>query len=374
MDQPQPSPRSTVVNWMPHLFILGLLSMSLVTMCMVIRPLIPVLMMGAALSALTYPVTAGPINLLLERRLPKLQARTRRQISAFATMGVFALMLIIPLIILIWTVTGNISLSQDMVVGMLNKNLGQIDTFLDQMNSKLDRIQELIPALEIDPAWIKAYVGEVLEDVLNLQPALMGFLLKGSGSIVVQILICGLAMIFFYAEGGTISRAVLRTTPLNDGEVDDLTHTFQNVVLRLLCDTIGVSTIKGVALGTIVGLFLDVPIIFLVIIASFICLLPLVGDTLIWLPGATILYQDDRWFSAALLVIFCQLAIRLSNKASKRLGQKLHEHNAITSFFIFMSVIGGMLSLGMKGLVLGPMAVILVMVLGQYWRSYYKQA
>lgn len=359
--------------WLPHAFILVILLSSLWLMSWVMKPLMSVLLMSAALSALTYPLTAGPMKGWIRKILPSLKERTLNQASAFAGIGVILLVMIIPIGIAIWTLTGSMGFSQDMIVGLLNKNLGQIDRLLDRLNEQLSSIQELIPAFKIDPEWIKGLVKDFLGDMLNLQPALMAFFFKGTGSLVVQILLAVIAITFFYAEGNSLSRAVLHYTPLDQPEIDRLMDSFRNVILRLLVDTLGMAVCKGIVLGCLVGWFIGVPPIFLVLLASFICLLPLVGTTLIWLPSASLLYQKGEWIMAILLVILCQVGLFAINHWMKRLGKKLHEHSATTSFFIFLSVIGGLVSFGVKGIVLGPMAIILVMVLGSYWRDYYHR-
>jgi predicted PurR-regulated permease PerM len=342
-------------------------------MSWVMKPLMSVLLMSAALAALTYPLTAGPMKGWIKSTYPSLKERTLRQASAFSGIAIILFVLVLPLIIAIWTLTGSVSFSQDMVVGLLNKNLGQIDRLLDQLNEQLASIQELVPAFKIDPEWIKGMVKGFLGDMLNLQPALMAFFFKGTGSLVVQVLLAFIAVTFFFAEGDSLSRAALHYTPLNEKEVNKLMESFRNVILRLLVDTLGMAISKGVVLGCLVGWFIGVPPIFLILLASFICLLPLVGTTLIWLPSASILYQKGEWIMAIILVILCQAGLFGINFWMKRLGKKLHEHSATTSFFIFLSVIGGLVSFGVKGIILGPMAIILVMVIGAYWRDYYHR-
>jgi predicted PurR-regulated permease PerM len=373
MNQQNKDPREQMAIWLPHAFILVILLSSLWLMSWVMKPLMSVLLMSAALAALTYPLTAGPMKIWIAKAFPSLKKRTLNQASAFGGIGMILLVFLIPIAIAIWTLTGSVSFSQDMFLGLLNKNLGQIDRLLDRLNEQLASIQELVPAFKIDPDWIKGLVKGFLGDILNLQPALMAFFFKGTGSMVVQILLAFIAITFFYAEGNSLSRAVLNYTPLNQNEIEKLMESFRNVILRLLVDTLGMAVSKGIVLGCLVGWFIGVPPIFLILLASFICLLPLVGTTLIWLPSATLLYQKGEWLLAILLVILCQVGLFAINFWMKRLGKKLHEHNATTSFFIFLSVIGGLVSFGIKGIVLGPMAIILVMVIGAYWRDYYHR-
>jgi len=365
-------PREQMEVWLPHGFILLLLLASVWLMSWVMEPLMPVLLMSAALSALTYPLTVGPMSGCLHRFFPKLGEQPLRRISAFAGIGLILLAILVPIALAIWTITGSIHISPDMVVSLLNKNLSQINLLMDQLNEQLAAIQKLVPAFpKIDPAWLKGLATKILGDLLSLPPAILAFFLKGTGSFVVQIILTFIAMTFFYSEGAALTRAVLSSTPLDQHEINRLLKSFRLIILRFLVDTVGMALCKGIVLGCLVGWFIGVPPIFLILLASFICLLPLVGTTLIWLPSASLLYQKGNWGLAILLVVLCQVGLFAINHWLKRIGKNLHEHNSTTSFFIFLSVIGGLISFGIKGIVLGPMSVILVMVIGAYWRDYY---
>jgi predicted PurR-regulated permease PerM len=368
------SPRELVAMWLPHLFILSILGMSLLLMIWVLQPLLPVLLMSAALSALTYPVITGPVHSWFDLRLPNLAIATKRRMSGVVAMVIIVLAVLLPILAGIVMLIGHSDINGELLMGMLSKNLGQVDLVLVKLMKQMDVIRELYPQIPFPPSeWVKGYIKEALVGLLDLQPALMSFFFKGTGSIMVQVLLCIMGMVFFYSEGGVLAKGIFRYTPLSNDNVSDLMNTFRNVILRFMIDTMGIAILQGTLLGVLVGLFLGLNPIILIFFASFISLLPLVGTTLIWLPAATLLYKQGHWGQAVAVVILCQASIMLSSHLVKKVGVRLHEHSATTSFFIFISVIGGIVSFGVKGLVLGPMAVILVMVLGQYWKGYYQQ-
>jgi predicted PurR-regulated permease PerM len=363
-----------LAQWLPHIFILSILGMALLLMIWVMKPLLPVLMVAAALSALTYPVTTGPVHIWFDGRFPKLQDSTKRRISGITAMIVIILAILVPCLMSVAMMIGATHLNEDLVVGMLSKNLTQVEILLNQVTKQFMVIKELYPQIPFEPHMVKMYLMDMLKELLDLQPALLSFFFKGTGSLMIQVILCIIAMVFFYAEGGVLTRGVLHYTPLSREHADQLIETFRNVILRFLIDTMGVAVIKGTFLGLIVGFFLGLNPVVIIFFASFICLLPLVGTTLIWLPAATLLYKKGLWFDAFMIVVLAQASIFATHHVIAKVGAKLHEHSATTSFFIFISVIGGIVSFGVKGIVLGPMAVILVMVLGRYWRNYYQDS
>ena len=49
----------------------------------------------------------------------------------------------------------------------------------------------------------------------------------------------------------------------------------------------------------------------------------------------------------------------LISRIRARMGRRLHEQGAWLSFMLFLGIIGGILSYGPQGFIIGPMAVIL---------------
>lgn len=373
MNQPSNfrSPKEWVSIWLPHAFILLILGLSLLFLFEVLNPLLPVLLLGAAIAALTHPLLCGPIYNALDQKFPKLKDRQKRLIAASLTMAGFGLMLLIPIAGILWSATGSVDFTGEVVLSLLEKNLSNLDGIINKINQELNSLRELYPSIPIDPKWVKAYLSEALSGMLQLQPSLMAFLLKGTGSIMVQIVLCSIAVFFYYAEGAVLATRILKSTPLSEEDVDRLMDSFKKNILRFLCDSVGNALLKGITLGTLVGLFLGYNPILFILFASFICLLPLVGNTLIWLPAATLLYQKDQIILAAVFVLLCQAAIFGTNLLMKRLGRRLQEQDAFINFFIFVSVVGGLVSFGLKGLIMGPVAVILVIVVGGFWKEFY---
>lgn len=368
------SPRDIVAQWLPHGFILSIMGMSILLVIWVMESLLPILLMAAALSAFLYPLTAGPIHKIIERKIFKFSSHVKRRISGILAISLILLLVLSPIFITIYSMIGSTGISKELVIGIVTKNINDLDHLFAQLTEQIEALQKQWPALPIDPEWVNNYIRNTFMDVLSLQPALLGFFFKGTGNFVVQSLLCILVMIFYFSEGGTLIRSILAHTPLSQEESEKLLSTFQNVILRLLVDTLGTAILKGTLLGLLVSAFIDLNPMLLIFFASFICLLPLIGTTLIWLPAASTLYKQDQLFEALLLAVLCQIVIFGANMLQKHLDKKLHEHSAATSFFIFLSVIGGLVTFGFKGLVLGPMAIVLVMVLGRFWRDYYNES
>ena len=96
------------------------------------------------------------------------------------------------------------------------------------------------------------------------------------------------------------------------------------------------------------------------VLMAFVCMIPVAGSFLVWLPLSIYLMIGGYWTRAVVLIIWGALVIStIDNFLRPKLvgGQtKLHE------LFVFFSVLGGISVFGLLGIVLGP--VVLAITLG----------
>ena len=96
------------------------------------------------------------------------------------------------------------------------------------------------------------------------------------------------------------------------------------------------------------------------VLMAFICMIPVAGSFLVWLPLSIYLMATGHWAKGVLLIAWGALVVStidnfLRPKLIKK-QTKLHE------LFVFFSVLGGISVFGLLGLVLGP--VVLAITLG----------
>jgi predicted PurR-regulated permease PerM len=148
---------------------------------------------------------------------------------------------------------------------------------------------------------------------------------------------------------------------------------FHRTVQHLLAETIGRALLMGVALGLIAYLVAGFNPVLVGLVGVFAGLLPIVGPAFVWLPLASLLASKGRWTEASALVAASWSASWLIERLSQRLARALGTDDTLLSFLLFCSIVGGVLGSGMRGLILGPAAVIVVVVLAQFVASLYGQ-
>lgn len=366
-------PKDLIEAWLPHIIIFSLLICSVVLLYTILGPVLPSLLMAAALTSLSMPVYFFPVYNCVKKFFPSLPETILRKICAFLAMGLMALSVIIPIVLLIYSITGSLQGAESMLKSLIDKNMTAFEDMINVIMAQIKVYKELYPSLPIEPEFVSKYLRSTFLEIIDFQTTLMSFLFKGTGNLAAQLVLCVIAMIFFYAEGAILVRTILTATPLSGEKSELLISTFRRVVLRLLTDSIAISLLTGILLGLWVGLFTGFNIIVLIFISSFICLLPMLGATIIWFPAFMLLLNQGKVFSAISLAVMCLLSLLFVGWIRKYKVSKLYEYRPVTSFLLFMSLVGGVITFGLKGLILGPMTVVLVNVLGVYWHSIYNQ-
>jgi predicted PurR-regulated permease PerM len=197
---------------------------------------------------------------------------------------------------------------------------------------------------------------------------------------VAQLALSVVSLAYFNVDGPRLAAAVLSYAPLTEEQRCRLVEQHRRVVLRLLTDTVATAAVKGLVLGTVVWGWDQVrgsgslPWLAIVLAASLITLLPLVGVTMVWLPFAGLAWSQGDHVGAVALAVLSWGANFVMDRWRERIGRRFHERTDWIGFLLLLGVIGGVLSYGPKGLIIGPFAVVMVVTVGRAWLPLYVTA
>ena len=83
------------------------------------------------------------------------------------------------------------------------------------------------------------------------------------------------------------------------------------------------------------------------------------GSAMVWLPLSSLVWTRGDPATALLMAGLSLFFNYLISRIRASMGRRLHEQGAWLSFMLFLGIIGGILSYGPQGFIIGPMAVIL---------------
>jgi predicted PurR-regulated permease PerM len=201
------------------------------------------------------------------------------------------------------------------------------------------------------------------EQLRNLSQRLLGASFSLMGNIVTSIVkafFVIFTMYYLFRDGDKIVSKLPNALPLNREQSEAIILRTHQVVSASVYGVVTIAALQGLLAGLAYWILgIPSPVLWAVLTA-FVCMIPVAGSFLVWLPLAIYLMINGSWTRAVLLIIWGGLVIStIDNLLRPKLvgtQTKLHE------LFIFFSVLGGISVFGLLGIVLGP--VVLAITLG----------
>lgn len=323
------------------------------------KPLFEFILFAISLAALTYPVFYRPIYRLIQKVGSKLPSNRLSEFSAILSTLTLVLFMLSPILLLLVEASKTPQSFGNMVVSLaLGEDEGR-QILLESVGQRISEMRSIYPRLPIDEGKAVQFVENLLGDTRQFSGSFLEFLFKGTRGFVAELALALIALSFLYAHGGSFVQQAMKFGGFEKKEVETWFKLHQKITLRLLSDTLLTSIFRGLALGLVayfVGGFFFLPVFFL---GSFAGLVPVVGSAMIWLPLASLVWSRGEPITALILASLSLLLNYGISRFRAGMGKRLHEQGAWLSFMLFLGIIGGLLSYGPQGFVIGPMAVVL---------------
>ena len=121
------------------------------------------------------------------------------------------------------------------------------------------------------------------------------------------------------------------------------------------------------ALGGIAFWILGIPSPLLwAVLMTFVCMIPILGSFLVWVPLAIYLMTHGHWTKAVLLILWGALVISTIDNFLR--PRWIKNQTRLHELFVFFSVLGGISVFGLLGIVLGPVVLAITLGLLQTYR------
>lgn len=364
--------------WLPHMLLLVLLISGIGLLFKVFSPVLEPILLSAALALLTSPILFSPTDRLLHRMLPWLGESTRRQASGILATGALVALIALPLLLTLASVVGVGDGFFALAWGIVVKDPQQIDRLEQALASIVMSLHSLYPRLELPEQDLPAAICAAIQQATDVGGTLVGVFFHGSSALAQGVLSL-IMLAFLYAHGPRLVHAVLDFSPLDLEQKQELLARHRQVVLRLLSDSVATAAAKGLALGLLAwavdrglgqGLLPVVPVMLL---ATVIALLPLVGGVMVWLPLAAFQYTSEGggWVPAAVMALGGIAINIILGWLRSVVGRRIAGRGEWMGFLLFLGLVGGVLGFGVKGFIIGPMSVVFAYALGSFWLPLY---
>ncbi len=336
------------LTFVQNTFFFALLLTASYLMWQLFAPFWGVLALAAIIVTICYP---------LHTRLRKYIYKENATLTSFVSLLIVLFLIIFPL-----TIIGSLLLREAVSVYSLF-NDSSYASFTGVLEHVEVLIKTFVPEFSLD-------IGSIVAQVASFIAAhLVGFF-AGTASTVLYFFLSLIATFYFFRDGSTITKYLVKLSPLKDGEDSLILNRLATSVRSVALGTVLVALIQGVL--TAVGLWLfgfDRAILWGVI-AAIGALVPGVGTAIVFVPAVIFLLVSQSYLLAGGVAFWALCAVGLIDNI---LGPYLMSRgNPLHPFVVLLSVLGGITLMGPIGFILGPVVASLFTVLVELFASHVK--
>jgi len=327
---------------------------TLILATVIILPFLPALLWAVMLSILMYPMYRKLSRSLARGRWSKKSADT---LAGSITTLVTFLIICVPFVFIGIFLYVQVS----RLVGQLgptDANGGHgLEQFFAQIDASMTPLAHRLGVQNLNLAdYVREHSSEIVQTVR--QPISHAF-----GRITftfLSLIIALLTMFFMLRDGERLRQPAYELLPLPPERTAAIIKRIGDTVYAVFIGTVLVAILQAVLLS--IGFALaQVPNAFLFgLIAMFLCTIPLIGATLVYVPAALVLAAQGRYGWAITIVVIGIAVTKLDYFLRPWLiGGRTNLH----PIGIFFGVLGGVLVFGPVGLVAGPMVLAVLLAL-----------
>ena len=224
-----------------------------------------------------------------------------------------------------------------------------------------DAIQHAAAQIGMQPAQLKAAVTARVQEFGAWAVNMVGWAARGFLQQVSTGIITLLIMFFLLRDHKQYSHDILSMLPLPPGRVQELSSTLRTTITANIYGMVVVGAAQGALMGLgwwMTGLRAPV---FWGAVAAILSLVPLVGPSLVWWPGAFVLALQGNWIQAAVLVVWGAVVV---SSVDYIVRPKFARGRAnVNTLLVLLSLLGGIKAFGAIGIIAGPVVLSAVTVL-----------
>ena len=339
--------QQSLVNRAVLILVLGVISL---LFYQVVKPFLLSIFIAALFAALFTPLY----------RWFLVRTGNRQALAATLTLITVLLFVFVPLFMVFGTV-----LSQALEVAQsarpwVQQQLAQPGLITAKLEA-LPFYEQLLPYKEQTLAWLANLTGSVSKTAIDtVQAATIG-----TFSALLSLVIILYTMFFFLMDGDRLLYYLLYYLPLNDDDEKKLLKRFTSVTRATLKGTAVIGILQGLLAGLALHAAGIPSALFWAVAMMFLSVVPGIGTALVWGPAVIYLIVSGEYLVAAMLAIYCIVVVgSIDNVLRPKLvgnDTRLHE------LMIFFSTLGGIMSFGFMGFVIGPIIAALFVTI---WELY----
>lgn len=208
--------------------------------------------------------------------------------------------------------------------------------------------------------------GFVIEQLRNMSQRILGASFNLMGNIVggiVKAVFVVFTMYYLFRDSDKIIAKLPTALPLKPEQSERIIGRAKAVVSASVYGVVTIAGLQGL-LGGLAFWILGIPSpILWAVLMAFLCMIPMAGSFLVWLPLAIYLMITGHWTKAIILILWGALVISTVDNFIR--PKLIKNQTRLHELFVFFSVLGGISVFGLLGIVLGPVVLAVTLALLQ---------
>ena len=192
-------------------------------------------------------------------------------------------------------------------------------------------------------------------------------ILKFIASFALFIVIMGFSLFYFLGHGRDVTQHVSTLLPLDESHKKKILERFEETIRAVVGGNIVTALLEGILAG-IIFFCTAIPFSFLLgMVVAIAALIPLVGAPVVWIPVTLYLIFNGSYAKAIIVALFSFIVLGAIDNflKPKLIGDKIK----MSSFAIFLGVLGGISVFGILGIFVGPIIVALLVTCVDIYRE-----
>lgn len=351
---------SMVVNRLPGYFLIFCILGVLYLLYIVMEPFLTTLIVAAVLTILFY----GVYKAILGR------FRKFKRFASLVTCLLIIFIIVIPLsAFIVMLAKEAIDMYQTVSVKIAS---GSLDSLLKWETGGwiFDVKQKLFPFINIDALEIKKMILTAAQGVSTFLVEQSATFVKNLGGLAISFVVMLFSMYYLFKDGDALVNKLTILSPLPKKYEDQIIVRLKETVKAIAIGVFFTAIIQGIVAGigyTVAGISNPV---FWGAATAFFSLIPLVGTAAIWVPAAIISFLLGNHAGGIFLFLWGIFLVGTVDNLVRPflIGGRSHTYPLLT-FFV---VLGGIVVFGLKGLIFGPLILVLLLTLLHVYELEYK--
>ncbi|MBD3360353.1 AI-2E family transporter [Candidatus Peregrinibacteria bacterium] len=252
-----------------------------------------------------------------------------------------------------------------------NIGSGVFDKYLqwDDGGYFFDLKRRIQPVIDLDSIDMKKTIINMAQSLSTFLVSQTASFLKGLSNIIMKLIVMIFALFYFFKDGHKLIDKIGSLSPLPTVYETELFQKIASMVKAVVFGVFFTSIIQGIVGGVGFGIIGVSNPIFWGTAIAFFSLVPVVGTALVWVPASIVLAIMGEYGSAIFLFLWGLLAVGSVDNFVRPylIGGKAKTYPLMT----LLVVLGGVLTMGLKGVIIGPLVLMILMSFLHIYESEY---